>query len=196
MSNPVAFFRRVPLHGNFVIPLYYGIICHSVAIILMWAYQAGFQSIPIILNYTVAFGGYAPMAMNFSWPTMLIFLMAIIVIAPLFAIVSIFFTSAVYHVCLKIFGGANNGYEATFRAINYGSSAQVLGVIPIVGSVVAGIWALVLNIIGLKEMHKTTYARAILAVLLPVIICCGFIILVVATIFGAALGSWMGGTEA
>ena len=191
MTNPVGFFKRVSPGGNFVLPMYYGIICQSIAIILMWSYQAGFHSIPTILDYTAAFGGYWPMTANFSWPAMVIFFIALVVIAPVFAAIGIFFPAALYHLCLKILGGANNGFEATFRAVCYGSSAQFLGVIPIVGSVVAGVWCLILNIIGLKEIHKTSFGKAILAVMLPVFICCGFIVLVVAGLFGAAIGAWM-----
>ena len=160
----------------------------------MWAYQAGFHAIPVWLDYTAAFGGYGPWTLTFDFPTMLIFLMALIVVAPLFAVVGLFFTSAIYHICLKILGGGASGFEATFRAISYASSAQILSIVPIVGSVAAGIWSLVLNIIGMKEIHGTTYSRAIIAVILPVLVCCGFIILVVAALFGAALGAWMGNT--
>ncbi len=195
MTNPVSFYKRVPKRGNFVLPLYYGIICQSIAIILMWSYQAGFHSIPVLLDYTAAFGGYWPWTFHFDLFTMGIFLMALCVVAPLFAILGLSFMSGIFHICLKVFGGAKEGYEATFRAICYASSAQVLGVIPIVGGVVAGVWSLVLSVIGIKEMHGTTYSRAVIAVVLPVITCCGFIMLVVAAVFGAALGAWMSGGE-
>lgn len=192
MTNPVAFFKRVPKQGNFVLPMYYGILCQSVAIILMWAYQAGFHSIPTLLDYSAAFGGYWPWTVNMSWTSALIFMMALFLVAPVFALIGLSFTSALYHVCLKMFGGANHGYEATFRVINYAASAQVLSILPIVGGIVAGVWTLVLDIIGLKHVHQTTYSRAIIAVIMPVLICCGFMILVVAALFGAALGAWMG----
>jgi len=191
MTNPVPFFKRVPKKGNFVLPLYYGMICQSVSIILMWSYQVGFQSIPTIVDYSAAFGGYWPMTANFSWPALVIFLMALLLVAPIFAALGLLFTSGLYHIALKIFGGAKNGYEATFRAICYGSSAQFLSIIPIVGGVVAGVWTLVLSIIGIKHLHETTYPKAILAVFLPVLLCCGFIILIVAAVFGAAIGAWM-----
>ena len=196
MVNPVGFFKRVPKQGNFVLPLYYGIICQSIAIVLMWSYQAGFQSLPAILDYTAAFGGYWPWTFNFDWSTFLVYLMALVVISPLFAIIGLLFTSGVYHLFLRLFGGAKKTYEASFRAICYASSAQILGVVPIVGIVVAGIWFLVLNIIGIKELHGTTYSKAVLAVLVPVLLLHGFIILILAALFGAAMQSWMTGGSA
>jgi ribosomal protein S27AE len=194
MINPVAFFKRVPKHGNFVIPMYYGVICQSVAIILMWSYQTGFQSIPTIVDYSAAFGGYWPVTANFSWPALLIFLMALVLVAPVFAIIGIAVTSFLYHVSLKIFGGAKHGFEATFRAVCYSSSAQMISILPIVGTVLAGIWTLVLCVIGIRHLQETTYPRAVIAVILPVLVCCGFIILIVAAVFGAAIGAWMTGT--
>ena len=38
---------------------------------------------------------------------------------------------------------------------------------------IAGIWALILNCIGLARAHEIETGRAVLAVLLPVILCCG-----------------------
>jgi hypothetical protein len=50
--------------------------------------------------------------------------------------------------------------------------------IPICGGFIAGVWALVCNCIGLARAHETDTGRAVLAVLLPVIVCCGGIFLV------------------
>lgn len=198
MVNPVRFFKRVPPEGNFVLPLYYGLICQSAAVILMWAYQAGFQSMPSIVHYVAGFGGWGAVTFAdiLAWPTVVIFIIVLIVAAPVAALISLFFTSAVYHICLKILGGAKKGYEATFRSLCYGSSAQFLSIVPIVGTVIAGVWSLVLTVIGIKHLHDTTYTRAILAVVLPLFLCCGVTLLVIATIFGAAIGAWMSGYSA
>ena len=192
MMNPVAFFRRVPKGGNFVVPMYYGIICQSVAIILMWSYQAGFHSLQAMLSHITAFGGYWPWAVSLGWLAAAILFAALLLVAPVFAFVGLFISSGLYHICLKILGGAKHNFESSFRAISYASSAQLLSILPIIGIVVAGLWSLVLNVIGLKEIHETSYARAILAVSLPVLICCGFMVLIVAALFGAAIGAWMG----
>lgn len=196
MINPVGFFRRVSPRGNFVLPLYYGVICQALAIILMWVYHAGLYAFPDFLNYVADFGGYGPLMLTFGWPMKAVMLVVLIVTAPIFAVIAMFFTSATYHICLKLSGGAQNGFETTFRAVCYGSSAQMLGIIPIVGTVVAGVWTLILCVIGIKELHKTTYFKAILAVMLPVFLCCGFVVLVVVGLFGAIIGAWMGGISA
>ncbi|MBI2974720.1 MAG: YIP1 family protein [Deltaproteobacteria bacterium] len=191
MSNPVSFFKRVPVKGNFVLPMYFGIICQSVAIILMWSYQAGFHSIPLILDYSAAFGGYWPWTAAQSWPSMTIFFLALLVVAPIFALIGILFTSAVYHSFLKIFSGASHTFEATFRAVCYASSAQFLGVIPIVGAVIAGVWLLVLSCIGIKVMHQTSYLKAIFSVIIPLVLSFVFIALIAVIFFSGAILTWI-----
>jgi hypothetical protein len=69
-------------------------------------------------------------------------------------------------------------------------SADPLMVIPFCGGLVAGVWRIVLNCIGLARAHETDTGRAVFAVFLPLIVCCGGGILV-AIMFGA-LGAWTG----
>ena len=46
-------------------------------------------------------------------------------------------------------------------------------IIPLCGSVIAGVWGIVLRCIGLARAHETDTGRAVLAVFLPLIVCCG-----------------------
>jgi hypothetical protein len=118
------------------------------------------------------------------------------------AIIAAFVGAAIQHVCLMIFGAANSPYEATVRVYCYANSTGVIfiGLVPLLalvaglGFVVAGpegalagavliggllggaafIWALAIQVIGLREAHDTTTGRALGAVLLPVLVlfCC------------------------
>jgi hypothetical protein len=104
-------------------------------------------------------------------------------------VIGLFIGSAVVHVCLMIVGGANQPFETTYRVVAFTQgSTGPLQMIPVCGGAIAGIWGLVCTCIGLSRAHQTDTGRAVLAVLLPVIICCGGI-LVVAMMFGA-LGVW------
>ncbi len=112
-----------------------------------------------------------------------------LILLPLFVVLALFIGSAVVHVCLMIVGGANQPFETTFRvlAFSHGSTGP-LQMIPVCGGMIAGVWALVCNCIGLARAHETDTGRAVLAVFLPVIVCCGGGLLV-AFMFGA-LGAW------
>jgi len=76
------------------------------------------------------------------------------------------------HGCLKLAGGANAPIEGTLRAYAYVQAASIFSFVPLLGWAVAGLWALVLQVVALRGMHETSWARAIVAVLLPPLICC------------------------
>jgi hypothetical protein len=46
-------------------------------------------------------------------------------------------------------------------------------IIPLCGGIIAGVWGIVLRCIGLARAHETDTGRAVLAVFLPLIVCCG-----------------------
>jgi hypothetical protein len=63
-------------------------------------------------------------------------------------------------------------------------------IVPVCGGLISGIWCLVCEIIGLTKAHNTSTGQAVLAVLLPVIVCCGggFVLAVMFGLFGAMTG--------
>jgi hypothetical protein len=75
--------------------------------------------------------------------------------------------AAVYHLFVRLLvGAANQGYRATFRVLAYAGAADLVGWVPFVGLLLAGVWALYLGGVGLRELHATTLARALAAVVL------------------------------
>jgi hypothetical protein len=113
----------------------------------------------------------------------------LLVLTPLFVVIGMFIASAILHVCLMIVGGAKQSFETTFRAVCFAEgSAGPLLVIPVCGGLICGIWKIVLYCIGLARAHETDTGRAVLAVFLPLIVCCGGGLLI-AFMFGA-LGAW------
>jgi hypothetical protein len=53
---------------------------------------------------------------------------------------------------------------------------------------IAWFWRLILEIVGLSEAHKTDGWKAALAVILPLLLCCGCLVVAVVA-FGAAVGN-------
>ncbi len=96
-----------------------------------------------------------------------IVLLVLLVFVPLTVLVSLFVSSAVLHLFLLILKGADHGFEATFRVASYSQSAQLMGLIPFIGGWISSIWQIVLQVIGLKEMHETSYYKVILAFVIP-----------------------------
>jgi len=85
----------------------------------------------------------------------------------------VYIGAGIDHLSLMLLGAARGGFEATFRSYCYAMSPGIFGLIPGCGSYVFEIWRLVLSIFAYRSVHKTTGARATVAVLIPVGLCCG-----------------------
>jgi hypothetical protein len=164
LLDPVNTFRKMKLSGDMASPLVFVLILGSVGMIIgcIWSILAQvFQLLP-------ARHGAEAFAVS------TVVNIALMVFSPVLMLIGTFIGAGILHLCLMITGGEKNGFEATFRIVAYSSGATALfQVVPFCGGIVAGIWALVAQIIGAREMHETTTGKAVVAVLLPIICCCG-----------------------
>lgn len=87
----------------------------------------------------------------------------------------VFAAGAFLHFCLMIVGGASGGFEASFKALAYshGATAPLL-VIPFCGGLLHLVWLSVVLVVALVEWHRTSTARVVLGLSLPMIplFCC------------------------
>ena len=84
------------------------------------------------------------------------------------AFASLFISGSWAHLFVRAFGG-RKGYGNTIKAFAYGNTPVFLfGWIPFVGGLF-WIWALVLNIIGIRQLHEISTGRAVGAVLLSIV---------------------------
>jgi hypothetical protein len=75
--------------------------------------------------------------------------------------------------------GARRGIMQTLTAIVYaGTPGQILGWIPLIGFI-AGLWSMVLVVLGIRELQELSTGKAILAVAIAVIIPLAVIILAI-----------------
>lgn len=95
---------------------------------------------------------------------------------PLILFVSIVAWAMVLHLSLFLVGGAKEDFEATFRVVCYTSGPSLCGIIPIIGTWISLPWRLYLVVIATREVHRITTTKAVVAVLLPSIACCGLIV--------------------
>ena len=174
LTRPAEAFSLMKTEGGLGDPLLYALIggCLGAAVSLL--FSLGLQSVGLFGNRSNALGVMA----GFGIGSFLL-----IILLPVFVTIGLFIGAAVIHVCLMIVGGANKTFETTFRvlAFSHGSTGP-LQMIPVCGGIIASVWALVINCIGLARAHETTTGRAVLAILLPVIVCCGFGILAAVSI--------------
>ncbi|MCS6859815.1 MAG: tetratricopeptide repeat protein [Abditibacteriales bacterium] len=186
--SPNTFFEKVGRSEDLNAPLLFAVICGSVGIIVSQAFSIALQTVMAGLLPAQQRGG-AVFGMGFD----VVVSVVLMVLAPLWVLLGLIINAGIAHVGLMIFGGAKKGFNMTLRTMSYASAAQAFGVIPLCGGYIGGIWALVLGIIGLAKAHETDTWRAVLAVLLPLVVCCGLMLVLgigfVALIFGAAVGA-------
>ena len=109
---------------------------------------------------------------------------------PLLMIVSTFVSSGIWHLSLMICGGARQPFETTFRTNCYAmGSASLFSMLPVCGSWIGLVWALVCMCIGLARTHEIHTGRAVAAVLLPALVCCLLYLLLIAAIIGLAVSA-------
>ncbi len=102
-------------------------------------------------------------------------------------IIGAFIGGAILHIFVYIVGG-RKGIAQTIKAVMYGSTpGLILGWIPIIGFI-AAIWSLVVEIIGIRQLHELTTEKAVLAVLIPIIIAVILAVIVAALIASLIFG--------
>ena len=179
LTKPGEAFTVMKREGGLGEPLIYALIGGCLGGIVSLLFSLGLQSVGFFADHDT-FAAMGGMGVSSA---------AFIVLIPLFIVIGLFIGGAIVHLCLMIVGGANQSFETTFRVIAFSQgSTGPLQMIPICGGLIAGVWALVCNCIGLARAHETDTGRAVLAVFLPLIVCCGGVLLIV-LMFGG-LGAW------
>jgi hypothetical protein len=179
LTKPGEAFTVMKREGGLGEPLIYALIGGCLGGIVSLLFSLGLNSVGFFDRHNT-FAAMTGMGVGSA---------AFIVLVPLFIVIGLFIGSAIVHLCLMIVGGANQSFETTFRVIAFSQgSTGPLQMIPICGGLIAGVWALVCNCIGLARAHETDTGRAVLAVFLPLIVCCGGVLLI-ALMFGG-LGAW------
>jgi hypothetical protein len=179
LGKPGVAFTAMKREGGLGEPLLYVIVGSSFGIIVYFL-------MTLLLPSAVPLGDRHGLARLVGAGIGSIFM---IILAPVFAAIGAFIASAIFHVCLMIVGGARHSFETTFRVVCFtGGSVDPLLIIPFCGGLIVGIWKIVLYCIGLSRAHETDIGRAVLAVFLPLVVCCGGGLLIAFMI--GALGAW------
>ena len=165
LTKPDQAFRTMKTEGGLAEPLIYALIGGCVGGIVSLLLSLGLQSMGLFAGQRDAFTAMAGIGIG---------MIGLIVLVPVFIVIGLFIGAAIVHLCLMIVGGANKSFETTFRVLAFSQgSTGPLQVIPVCGGLIAFVWALVVDCIGLARAHETSTGRAVLAVLLPLIVCCG-----------------------
>lgn len=181
LLEPTNAFSRMRPTGGFGSPLFYYVILGTIGGVAGILYQAVFNS------YQQA-ATPDQQAVSAAMTSSLI-VGATIMILPVFLAVGAYIGAGILHLSLMILGGAKRPFEATFRVCCFaGGSTAVLQLLPVCGGLAASVWNFVLIILGISKVHDISKGRAVVAVLLPTVVCCGLLLLAGFAIVAAAGG--------
>jgi hypothetical protein len=176
LTRPAEAFTVMKREGGLGEPLIYALIGGCLGGIVSALFSLGLQSIGLFTDKNNGLAAMTGMGIGFG----------AIILVPLGIVIFLFIWSALAHLCLMIFGGANQSFETTFRVFAFTQgSAGPLQIIPLCGGLISGIWAIVCNCIGLARAQETDTGRAVLAVFSPLIVCCGGGLLIAFMFMGA-----------
>ena len=168
LFSPAVLFRTLTFKGGIREPLAFGLLTGAAGNMfsIFWPvllFSEGFGALP--------FGQTLLTDLNPG----LVFLITLLAV-PIWVVLTMFIYAGILHLMLLIVRGGGNRFEATFRVVAYSQAAQAWCLIPVVGSWIAGVWQLAVQVIGLREMHETTYLKVIIAFLIPIFILIAFFI--------------------
>ena len=141
-------------------PLAFGILFGSIGTMFGLFWQFLIMKDQLLSTFGSIFGEFA----------LMITFIGVVILSPLFVTVLLITVSAVLHLCLLTVGGGKNGFEGTFRVVAYSQATQIFTVVPFVGGLVGWFWCLIVQVIGVREIHETTYLKVIIAFCIPLMI--------------------------
>ncbi len=159
LLSPRDFFARCPRSGGFVVPLLYALIVKTTGSLASFLWLFSVDN-PLLAK------------LDLSGNTAILVGLMI----PVGLFLSVVIEAAAVHLSLFLLGSAREEFEATFRVVCYGSGPELLDVIPVIGGWAGIAWKTYLIIVGLREIHRIPTSRAVLAIVLPTLVCFGLFI--------------------
>lgn len=160
LGDPSRFFRRMPTRVGLAQPLLYALVLGIATTLLGWIWSVSGASLKSLAPGSVLQDILGPM------PSFLRF-----VASPLTVALDVTLRASLMHLMLRVLGGNQLGFEATFRVATYAKAAGVVALVPFCGGVAAPLWELAIDVIGLYRIHGTDPWRALVAVLGPALLC-------------------------
>lgn len=182
--SPTEAFGQTRRQGDYVSPLLFAIVLGCVGVVFAKIWETIF-GMSILSTFPPEMREQLPFLVGGSTFGLVLTL----VLAPIYILVALFIWSALLHLCLVLVGGLKQstaGFEGTFRVVSYATVAQLGGLVPVFGGVITLVWSVVLGVIGITSLHRSSQGQAIAALLIPLVLCCLCVFFFVMTI-GAGL---------
>lgn len=181
LLEPNAFFAETEPQGDIVRPLLFAAISLAIggAGVIFWEVAIGL--LQIVTGYQI------PGHFMSQHEQMLDIFQSVVggVMMPFTGIAAIFVGGAITHGLLLLFNAGGGGYISTVKVLCYSAVGWILCLVPVCGPLVIGpIWSLVIEVVGLVHIHRTTTGPVLAAVFLPAILCCCCLVGLITLAFG------------
>ena len=147
LTKPKEFFKRVPKTGGFSTPIIYALISGMLGTWLNLAWQMLFMYLGII----------EPNAQ--SQDSLMGINIMITVLSPIIIPLGLLVGTGIIQLALMVLGVQKINYETTFRVICYSSGAAVLGLFPVIGSMIGAFITISLEAMVLREVYDISLRR-------------------------------------
>jgi len=87
------------------------------------------------------------------------------------------------HGCLMALSAGGGGLNETGRVLAYSSTGALIALVPMVGSILSLILVSIQLVAGLAQVHEASVTRILIAMSLPLILACLFLVAVVGWLF-------------
>ena len=173
LVKPAEIFSKMPIEGDYVSPLLYTIVLTVSVGTCTLPYSSFYaaalrrliQNFPNVNAFNV--GLFEVESLSLASIIMAITLM------PILAALSGLLRAGFLHLVLYLVGGANKGFESTFRIVCYSdATAAIFRLIPFLGILITFVLDILLLIIGFKTINRIEGWRAALTVLFLPFCCC------------------------
>lgn len=175
--RPRAFFAAMPRTGGYGAALLYYLLVGvtASAIQMFWRILLPLDegNLTRLRSFGVPGGDLSPLVTFLLSPAILLLL--------------IILAAGATHMVLTVLGGTRGPFPTTARVFAFSYSPQLFSIVPVIGSIGAFPWMVVLAIVGLREAHLTDVWRATLAVLIPVGIMLAFFIMALVLAMGTMM---------
>jgi hypothetical protein len=187
-TKPDDAFSRMALAG-LGRPFVYALIMAWIELAAGMAYWAAAQSPFMLMGFPELRDALAEAAIGTG--VMVAIGIGLFVLMPLLVLIGLAIHACILHLMLLIVGEGRRGLATTARVICYSHTSDVANLVPLCGGLLALVWFMALQIIGVARAHECSYGKAALAVLLPILLCCSCLA-VTLTFCGAALMGVLG----
>ena len=168
LAAPVGTFKAMKREGGQSTPLFFYLLVTTFATWVAMAYQLTV----VMMNPEAMLG---PLAKSLNTASLIGIQVLSMALAPMVLILVAYCAAGIFHLVFQLLG-SSQPFEVTFRAYCYAvAPASVFRLIPLCGDFLFFIAGLVLLVFSFRETLRIDGTRATIGVILPSLLCCGFI---------------------